>query len=87
MPEATVKISEYESENRGNSNMTGKALTEMSIEELKIYLDEQELDEVEWSKAFNLYAERGNWKSPPAELSSEEQVEWLGKIIMGEISD
>ena len=67
--------------------MTGKALTQMSIEELKQYLEEPELNEKEWSEAFNIYVQRGNWKSPPAELSSDEQVEWLGKVIAGEISD
>jgi hypothetical protein len=66
--------------------MTDKALTEMSVEELKIYLDKQELNEREWSEAFNIYLEKGNWKSPPTELSFDEQVEWLGKVITGEIS-
>jgi hypothetical protein len=65
--------------------MIGKALTEMSVEELKSYLDELDLDEQEWSEAFNIYVEKGNWKSPPAELSPDEQVEWLGKVITGEI--
>lgn len=66
--------------------MTGKALTEMSVEELKSYLNEVELDDREWSEAFNIYVEKGDWKSPPAKLSSDEQVEWLGKVITGEIA-
>jgi hypothetical protein len=65
--------------------MTDKTLTEMSVEEIKSYLDEGELDEKEWSEAFNIYLEKGDWKSPPAELSPDEQVEWLGKVITGEI--
>ena len=65
----------------------GKAITEMSVEELKSYLDEPELNEREWSEAFNIYVEKGNWKSPPAELSPDEQIEWLEKIITGDISD
>jgi hypothetical protein len=66
--------------------MTGKALTEMSLEELKSYLDKEELDDREWSEAFNIYLEKGDWKSPPAELSPDAQVEWLGKVITGEIA-
>lgn len=66
--------------------MTGKALTEMSLEELKSYLDKEELDDREWSEAFNIYLEKVDWKSPPAELSPDTQVEWLGKVITGEIS-
>ena len=58
-----------------------KPLEEMTIKELRQYMFNHRNDDLEWSKAFELFNEKADWKTIPAGTSAEEEKRILDEII------
>ncbi len=58
-----------------------KPLEEMTTEELRQYMFDHRNNDQEWSRAFELFNEKAEWKKVPPNASPEEEKRIIQELI------
>ncbi len=58
-----------------------KPLETMTVEELRQYMKEHQDNDVEWQKAYELFAQKSDWQEVPADATWEEQKQFVEDFI------
>lgn len=58
-----------------------KPLEEMTVKELRKYMFENQANDKEWERAYDLFSKKAEWKSVPAGATLEEEKQIIKDLI------